>query len=172
MHGVFDIDELVYILKSKNAEDIVVIEIDATAGFAEHMVIVSGKSTRHLEAVANFVRRVYKKKIEKGDLVPHLEGKKNKSEDWFALDLGMLQLLFCVLIFGDFSLRGSIYLLLAGNIVLHLFSKRTRAVYDLESLWALGPEFDPFLNQTQDPLAAIISKHSHYLADLQPADSK
>lgn len=62
--------------------------------------------------------------------------------------------------------------LLAGNIVLHLFSKSTRAVYDLESLWALGPEFDPCLNQVEDPLAAIINKHSHYLSDLEPADSK
>lgn len=146
VHGVFDIDELVSILKSRSAEDIVVIKTDSIEGFAQQMVIVSGKSSRHLKGVADFVRRVYKKKIVKGDLVPHLEGGKGKSEDWFALDL--------------------------GNIVLHLFSKRTRAVYDLESLWALGPEFDPFLSKTEDPLAAIVSKHSHYLSDLEPADSK
>lgn len=30
----------------------------------------------------------------------------------------------------------------AGNIALHLFTKDTREHYDLESLWALGPEMD------------------------------
>ncbi|XP_034230335.1 protein Iojap, chloroplastic [Thrips palmi] len=146
VHGVFDIDELVSILKSKNAEDIVVIQMDSTTNLAQQMVIVTGKSSRHLKALASFVRLVYKKKIGKHDLVPHVEGKSNKSDNWFALDL--------------------------GNIILHLFSKHTRAVYDLESLWALGPEFDPFLNEAEDPLAAIISKHSHYISDLEPADAK
>lgn len=87
VHGVFDVEEIVSILKSKNAEDIVVIQTDPSVGFAHQIVIVSGKSSRHLQALAGFIRRVYKKKMQKGDLVPHVEGKK-KSEDWLALDLG------------------------------------------------------------------------------------
>ena len=31
----------------------------------------------------------------------------------------------------------------AGNIVLHVFTAETRAKYDLETLWTVGPKFDP-----------------------------
>lgn len=54
--------------------------------------------------------------------------------------------------------------------MLHLFLKDVRAQYDLESLWALGAEFDPQLKKVeQDPLSTIIKKHSVLLDDLHPA---
>lgn len=60
--------------------------------------------------------------------------------------------------------------LFSGNIVLHLFMKDVRTQYDLESLWALGSEFDPHLKKVeQDPLSTIIKKHSVLLDDLHPA---
>ena len=45
-----------------------------------------------------------------------IEGKKEKNYDWVAMDL--------------------------KNIALHLFTEQNREVYDLESLWSVGPEFD------------------------------
>ena len=31
----------------------------------------------------------------------------------------------------------------SGNIILHVFTAETRAKYDLETLWTVGPKFDP-----------------------------
>lgn len=146
VQGVFDVTELVSILKKQSAQEVVVIEMATDLGYADHMVIVSGKSTRHLRALADYVRRLFKKKMHPDDKIPIIEGRRNKSDEWLALDL--------------------------GNIILHIFSKKTREVYDLESLWTLGPEYDPHLNAVEDPLDAIMSKHSTYLADLEPADNK
>lgn len=51
------------------------------------MCITTGKSPKHMQAIAQFVRRVYKHKRDKSDVVPRLEGENSK--DWLALDLGM-----------------------------------------------------------------------------------
>lgn len=39
-----------------------------------------------MKAIAQFVRIIYKKKMEKSDVIPKLEGENSK--DWMALDLG------------------------------------------------------------------------------------
>lgn len=52
------------------------------------MVIVTGKSARHLLAMATHVRRLFKNKKHPNDKIPDIEGKAKKNEDWFALDLG------------------------------------------------------------------------------------
>lgn len=64
--------------------------------------------------MAHFVRRVFKLKRKTNDIIPKIEGEKDK--DWIAMDL--------------------------GNIALHIFSKKARAHYDLESLWCLGDEYE------------------------------
>lgn len=88
IHGVFDVEELVNILKKQRAKDIFVVEIPAELAYANQMVIVSGKSSRHILAMATYVRRLFKKKMMSTDKIPIIEGKKNKSDDWLALDLG------------------------------------------------------------------------------------
>lgn len=50
------------------------------------MVVVTGRSYRHMISIASFVRRVYKKKRKETDILPKIEG--DKSCDWIALDLG------------------------------------------------------------------------------------
>ena len=146
VRGVFDVEDLVDILRKKQASDIVVIELPESFGYADQMVIVSGKSARHLLSMSAFVRKLFKMRMSPRDVIPEIEGKAKKNEHWLALDL--------------------------GNIILHIFSSETRKVYDLESLWTLGPDFDPHLNKIQDPVSDIISKHSLYLGDLEPADTK
>ena len=54
------------------------------------MCVVTGKSVKHMQAISQFVRKVYKKKRHKSDPVPKLEGAESK--DWMALDLGELDL--------------------------------------------------------------------------------
>lgn len=52
--------------------------------------MVSARSKRHIRALAEFVRKVYKKKCHKNDYIPRIEGK--DSEEWIALDLGTLHI--------------------------------------------------------------------------------
>jgi len=63
-----------------------------------------------------------------------------------------------------------IYYFVSGNIALHIFSRNARPVYDLESLWSLGSEYDLNCNKPDDPLITLLEQHSVYLGGLRPAD--
>ena len=53
---MFDVDELVTLLTEEKGDNICVIDIPAERKFVEHMVIVTGRSTRHLKAMAALIR--------------------------------------------------------------------------------------------------------------------
>lgn len=91
-------------------------------------------------AIAQFVRKMYKMKRHSGDILPKVEGENSK--DWMAMDL--------------------------GNIALHIFSEEARELYDLESLWAVGADFDGECNKPKEPLLELFERHSVYLGDLTP----
>lgn len=131
LNGVFEIEDLVDVLRKENGEDIFVAKIPKNIKYADYICVVSGRSTRHLQALGQFVRHMYKVKRDLDDQIPKLEG--SNSKDWMALDL--------------------------GNIALHIFSKEARTLYDLDSLWALGPKFDKECNK-QDPVVIMMEKHS------------
>jgi hypothetical protein len=59
---------------------------------------------------------------------------------------------------------------ISGNIALHIFSRNARSLYDLESLWSVGSEYDVAYNKPDDPLITLLQKHSVYLDGLQPAE--
>jgi hypothetical protein len=63
--------------------------------------------------------------------LPVIEGKNNK--DWIALDM--------------------------GNIALHIFSSQTRKIYDLETLWTCGANFDDLCNEKEDILSGLMRGH-------------
>lgn len=131
------------VLRKENAEDIFVCTVPKELKYVDYMVICSGRSYRHMLATAEFVRRVFKVKRQKGDILPKIEGE--KSSEWMAMDL--------------------------GNIALHIFSPKARENYDLESLWAIGVEFDREFNKPQDPLVELFERHSTLLADIKPNQS-
>jgi ribosomal silencing factor RsfS len=54
--------------------------------YVDYIVVVTGKSKRHMTAVAEFIRKLYKRKRYAHDLIPRIEGE--MSQDWMALDLG------------------------------------------------------------------------------------
>lgn len=91
-------------------------------------------------AISTFVRKLFKIKRDSGEVIPKIEGE--KSRQWMALDL--------------------------GNIALHVFSEDARLEYNLESLWAVGREFDTESNKPKDALEEIYERHSVYLQDLTP----
>ncbi|KAI5632825.1 ribosomal silencing factor during starvation domain-containing protein [Phthorimaea operculella] len=138
-NGVFDIEHLVDLLQRENSRDIFVASVPREINYCEYICIVSARSKRHIKALAEFVRKVYKKKCLKNDPIPRIEGK--DSDEWMALDL--------------------------GNIALHIFSDKVRQVYDLETLWAVGPEFDEQINKKSE-VVEMFESYSSLLKDLKP----
>ncbi|KAH8379117.1 hypothetical protein KR009_003129 [Drosophila setifemur] len=114
IRGVFDVEDLVELLRKENVDDIFVCYVPEDQKYVDHLVVCSGRSYRHMLSTAEFVRRMFKIKRNKSDILPRIEG--DKSRDWMAMDL--------------------------GNIALHIFSPRAREEYDLESLWAIGSQYD------------------------------
>lgn len=136
-HGVYDVEDLIDVLRKENAEDVFVCSVPKDIKYVDYMVVCSGRSYRHMLAIAEFVRHIYKLKRTKGEILPKIEGE--SSRQWMALDL--------------------------GNIALHVFSPEAREQYDLESLWAIGIEYDKETHKPQDPLVELFEKHSIPLCD-------
>ncbi|CAH1790138.1 unnamed protein product [Owenia fusiformis] len=121
--GVYNIGELVKLLETENTKDICVINVPKEYNYVNQIVIGTAKSTRQLTAIAEEVKQLFKKKRRKGDQQSvKIEGENSK--DWKALDL--------------------------GNIALHLFLQKTRELYDLETLWTVGAEYDPMSVEEED----------------------
>ncbi|XP_015126306.1 uncharacterized protein LOC107047908 [Diachasma alloeum] len=139
--GVFEIEDLVDLLRKDKAQNIFVATVPKELSYVDYLVIVTGKSPRHMIALATFVRKAYKLKRNDEDIIPKVEGANSK--DWIALDL--------------------------GNIALHIFSKSARELYDLETLWAVGAEYDNQLNQA-DSEEEFEDRYMKFLEGLQPAD--
>lgn len=86
VNGVFEIEDLVELLHRENSKDVFVVTVPQDIRYVDYICIVSGRSKRHILALAEFVKRVYKKKCWKSDPIPRIEGK--DSDEWMALDLG------------------------------------------------------------------------------------
>ncbi|XP_066594318.1 mitochondrial assembly of ribosomal large subunit protein 1-like [Prorops nasuta] len=139
--GVFDIEDLLSVLKRDKAKEIFVASVPEEFSYVDYVVIVTGRSIKHMHNLAVLVRKIFKLKMNKTDKLPHIEGKKDNN--WIAIDL--------------------------GNIVLHVFSKKARDYYDLETLWTVGSKYDDITNTPEDENE--IEDYSDFLSKLQPADS-
>lgn len=166
MNGVFDVEELVEILVKERARNICVIKVPSHHQYVDHMVIVSGRSLKHLKAMAEFIKKLYKRKKSEADYFPAIEGK--KSDDWMAIDLGMIDILVnraYIIHFND----KFIFCIITGNIALHFQTKECREKFDIELLWAVGPEYDDKVNAKEDQYITLMKQHTA-LADLEPLE--
>ncbi|CAG7678295.1 unnamed protein product [Allacma fusca] len=129
--GVFDLQELVDLLEEERAYDICVIKIPKQYEYADYMTIVSVRSSKHMFALATFVRKRFKsKKLKDTDILPRIEGNKD-SKDWIAIDL--------------------------GNIILHIFNPDFREAVDLETLWTVGPQYDDLCNRKDSDIVELLN---------------
>jgi len=165
IRGVFDVEDLVDVLRVEKCADIVALSIDPKLGYVDHMVIATCRSKRHLRSSATLVRKLWKLKRQKRqqgdtnlkDPVPPIEGFQNKDSDWLAMDL--------------------------GNIALHLMEQHSRELYDLETLWSLGPRDEsntetfnvdhsatPSSTNSETDMDRIIRESQELLAGLEPAE--
>ncbi|KAG5452287.1 Mitochondrial assembly of ribosomal large subunit protein 1 [Clonorchis sinensis] len=112
---LFQLQEIHTLLRQENIRDPIYIRLPPNH-ITDFMVIGSGVSRTHVRSTAALVYKILKFKRKHSSLgLPRVEGL-DGSGDWIALNL--------------------------GNILLHLFMPMVRARYDLESLWAAGPQFD------------------------------
>ncbi|XP_073532646.1 mitochondrial assembly of ribosomal large subunit protein 1 [Phyllobates terribilis] len=105
----FNIKVLVNLLRQENGKDLCVIRVPPEMKYVDYFVVVGGTSTRHLQAMAQYILKVYK--FLKGENEPHvcIEGK--DTDDWMCIDF--------------------------GAIVVHFMLPETRDTYELEKLWTL-----------------------------------
>ncbi|KAM4793608.1 mitochondrial assembly of ribosomal large subunit protein 1 isoform 2-T2 [Cyanocitta cristata] len=120
----FNIDLVVALLRQENAKDICVIQLSPEIKYCDYFIIVSGFSTRHLHAMANYMLKMYKHLKEDGGPHAQIEGK--ETDDWLCIDF--------------------------GDIVVHFMLPETREVYELEKLWTLGPYDDQLAQMTPQSL--------------------
>ena len=130
--GVFKLSEIMEVLEGEKIGDIAVMEIPPERQYADHMVVGTANSERHLRTVSSLIISVYKRKMWEWDPVPRVEGYQDSSSGWNAIDL--------------------------GNIVLHLMTQEQREYYDLETLWTVGPEFDDATLNLEAEASAEVAK--------------
>ncbi|XP_022662072.1 uncharacterized protein LOC111250718 isoform X1 [Varroa destructor] len=139
--GVFDIDDLVSVLREERLLDVVVIKIPPNLPYADYLVICSAISVRQAKAITQYLRKMFKRKKRADDAALKIEGM--DSDDWKVLDM--------------------------GNIVLHIFDQQTREKYDLETLWTVGADMDDLVrdNGEQEDVDTL-EKHMSFVRSLIP----
>ncbi|XP_027306734.1 mitochondrial assembly of ribosomal large subunit protein 1 [Anas platyrhynchos] len=120
----FNIDFVVALLRQENAKDICVIEVPPEMKYCNYFIVVSGSSTRHLHAMANYMMKMYKLQKEDSDPRAQIEGK--ETDDWLCIDF--------------------------GSIVVHFMLPEARETYELEKLWTLGSYDDQLTQMTPQSL--------------------
>lgn len=78
-------DAVLTSLEDDKAEDILVLDLEGKSTIADHMIIASGRSARHVAALADHVQRRIK---ELGGQRARIEGLPNA--DWVLIDTGDL----------------------------------------------------------------------------------
>lgn len=105
--------EAVRAIESKKGEDLVILEMDPSAGaFTDYFIVVTGTNPRQVQAIAD---EVEKQLAQQGEKPASKEGY-NQAE-WVLID------------YVDF--------------VIHIFSERARKFYDLERLWKSARRITP-----------------------------
>ena len=87
------------------AEDVKIIDLQGKADFADYIVIATGRSSRHISALADNLVDLFK---EKGVENIGVEGQ--AKGDWVLVD--------------------------AHDIIVHIFRKEIRDIYDLDKMWS------------------------------------
>lgn len=139
--SVFTVENLTAILRLEGMKDLATIRIDPELMYCDHMILATGVSARHLDAVCEYIIKL--NKAWKRSDEPFLSVIGNEqSTDWKVIDM--------------------------GRIVLHLMLRETRDKFDIESLWCVGEEHD---EKTQRPdydvVVTMMDKHLKFIQELQ-----
>ncbi|XP_023329230.1 uncharacterized protein LOC111701957 [Eurytemora carolleeae] len=142
--GVFDLEDLVTVIKGEKVSDVACIRIPSEKQYADYLVIGTGRNPRHLFIASQLIKKLYKMKCSPKDTMAVMDGVEDKgASGWIAMDL--------------------------GNIIVHLFTPESREKYDLETLWTVGSRFDTLTIQSNltDSLSQLMSSH---LEEFEPVE--
>lgn len=143
--GVFDIENIVDVLRSEKMNDICVISIPAEYQYCDYLVLATARSPKHLTAVIAYVRKLYK--LIKNPSDPHLKATIDDESNWRIIDM--------------------------KRIVLHLFLPDVREIYDIESLWCVGADLDEkVLNPEYGEVVTQLEKHLKFLEEMRPLETE
>ena len=104
------------IANDKKAEDVVTIKVKNVSLIADYFIVCTGKSTPHINAIAEGIRR---KAREKYNIRPYAIDGKSESQ-WIVLDF--------------------------GAVMVHVLSDEARMKYQLETLWNDAEKMEKFLS--------------------------
>lgn len=71
-------------------KDIITIAVPVEFQYVDYIIVMTGRSQKHNYSIAEFIRKLFKRKMHEGDEIPVIEG--GKENDWLAMDLGLLLL--------------------------------------------------------------------------------
>jgi len=77
------LENLFYLLDEKNAENILIYNVSAVSSITDYLVLCTGTSEVHINALVDFIREVAKKWKAK---IYHIEG--YKASKWVSIDFG------------------------------------------------------------------------------------
>lgn len=95
--------------ESKNARDIVLLDMRELVAYTDHMVVCTGQTPRQTKAIADEVRQVMKNGL--GLLPRKVEG--DREAEWILMDY--------------------------VDVVVHVFTPQAREFYRLDRLWSEAP---------------------------------
>lgn len=99
------LENVVLWLDDAKAENIVTIPLAGKSSIGDFMVVASGRTDRHVGAVADQVRR----KLKSSGYAGHVRVEGMEACDWVLID--------------------------TGDIVIHIFQPEVRDFYNLEKMW-------------------------------------
>ena len=97
-------------LEDDKALDPVVVDLAGKTTIADHMVVATGTSQRH---IASMAEKLLDRLKAEGLANYGAEGLEEGGSGWVLID--------------------------AGDVIVHLFRAETRAFYDIEKLWSVAP---------------------------------
>ncbi|OQR75262.1 hypothetical protein BIW11_03285 [Tropilaelaps mercedesae] len=139
--GVFDVDELVTLLREERMLDVVVIETPPKLPYADYLIICTAISVRQAKAITQHLKKMFKRKKNLSDPPIKIEGL--DCDEWKVLDM--------------------------ENIVLHIFDHETRGKYNLETLWTVGADMDELARGiTEQDEVDVLEQHMNFVRSLTP----
>ena len=98
-------DFIIKVLDDNKGEQITHLDVQKLTAITDYLIIVSGRSSRHVKALANHVVEVAKHELH----WPHIRTQGEEYGEWVLVDL--------------------------NNVVVHIMQPHIRDFYQLENLW-------------------------------------
>ena len=103
-------EDIIEILRDQKGQDIVLLEVSKKIDWAKYMIIVTGLSKRHLNAMGGAIIREYKNR-RSFNIKPSVDG--INSDDWVVID--------------------------TGDMLVQILNPQKRKELNLEGLWGFKP---------------------------------